>query len=138
METDHRHIARAAIEGVGYQVAAVVASIRQDSKMDINVLKIDGGMGKNNLLLQFQADISGIELGRSYSDVVVCTLELGDTLNPSLVITAKQEMLESTSFGAAIAAGLAEGINLVNLQTIKMNVETFKPRFSAEGKSSAV
>ena len=138
METDKRHIARAAIEGVGYQVEAILASIRKDSQVDMKILKIDGGMGKNSLLLQFQADISGIQIGRSYSDAKIARGEvgMGELMDSGLVVTAKQEMLESTSFGAAIAAGIAEGVRLFDVQTLKMNTEIFKPRYSDEGSSS--
>lgn len=105
METDKRHIARAAIEGVAYQTAAILESITKDSEIDLKDLKVDGGMSKNKFLLQFQADICG-------------------------VIIKKQETEESTIFGAAIAAGLAEGIQVWDLKTLKMNQNTFHPKLS--------
>lgn len=66
METDKRHIARAAIEGVAYQTAAVLESITKDSEIDLKDLKVDGGMSKNKFLLQFQADICGVIISMFY------------------------------------------------------------------------
>lgn len=63
METDRRHIIRAAIEAVCYQTKDVLDAIKQDCGLELTQLKVDGGMVKNNLMLQFQADISGIDIG---------------------------------------------------------------------------
>ncbi|XKL69305.1 hypothetical protein PGB90_007074 [Kerria lacca] len=103
METDRRHIIRAAIEAVCYQTKDVLDAIKQDCGLELTQLKVDGGMVKNNLMLQFQADISGIDIVR-------------------------QDFLESTAYGAAIAAGMAKGIEVWNLTEIKQDRIVFTPK----------
>src|SRR3984957_1586721 len=78
------HIARAAIEATAFQVREVVEAMEIDSGIHLDVLRTDGGMVTNDLLMQFQADI----------------------LNPPVVRPAVQE---TTALGAAYAAGLAVG-----------------------------
>ena len=78
------HIARAALEATAYQVREVLDAMRTDSGVDPKTLKVDGGMVVNDLLMQFQADILGVPVTR-----------------PSVA--------ETTSLGAAYAAGLAVG-----------------------------
>lgn len=78
------HLARAVLEATAYQTREVVEAMERDSGIQLEVLRTDGGMVGNELLMQFQADI----LGRS----VVCPL-----------------IKETTALGAAYAAGLAVG-----------------------------
>lgn len=78
------HLARAVLEAVAFQTREVVEAMEQDSGTPLSILRVDGGMVGNNLLMQFQADI----LGRP------------------VVLPAVQE---TTSLGAAYAAGLAVG-----------------------------
>ena len=78
------HIARAALEATAFQTKDVVDAMEQDAGTPLRVLRADGGMTVNNLLMQFQADI----LGRS-------------------VVTPATK--ETTALGAAYAAGLAIG-----------------------------
>jgi glycerol kinase len=78
------HIARAALESTAYQVRDVVEAMEADSGIKLTILKTDGGMVANELLMQFQADILGVKVVRP-------------------VIS------ETTSLGAAYAAGLAVG-----------------------------
>jgi glycerol kinase len=78
------HLARAALEGIAFQVADVLAAMRQDGSMEIAEIRVDGGAAANDLLLQFQADILGIPV-----------------LRPTV--------LETTARGAAYLAGLAVG-----------------------------
>jgi glycerol kinase len=78
------HIARAVLEAVAFQTREVVEAMQQDSGIELEVLRVDGGMVGNNLLMQFQADI----------------------LNRQVVLPSIQE---TTSLGAAYAAGLAVG-----------------------------
>jgi glycerol kinase len=77
-------LARAVLEAVAFQTREVVEAMEQDSGIQLAVLRADGGMVSNNLLMQFQADI----LDR---DVVLPAIK------------------ETTSLGAAYAAGLAVG-----------------------------
>ena len=78
------HIARAALEATAFQTLEVLDALNADSGVDLTELKVDGGMTKNNTLMQFQADILGVPV-----------------ISP--VIT------ETTALGAAYAAGLAVG-----------------------------
>jgi glycerol kinase len=82
--TTHAHIARAALEGIAYQVADVLDAMQADSGIEIKELRVDGGAGANDLLLQFQADILGVPVIRP-------------------------RVLETTALGAAYLAGLAVG-----------------------------
>jgi len=78
------HIARAALEGIAFQVADVLDVMKDDSGIPVNELRVDGGASANNLLMQFQADILGVPVVR-----------------PKIV--------ETTALGAAYLAGLASG-----------------------------
>jgi glycerol kinase len=78
------HIARAALEAVAWQTREVVDAMAADSGRPLDILKVDGGMTANSLLMQFQADVLGVPVVR-----------------PSIS--------ETTCLGAAYAAGLAVG-----------------------------
>jgi glycerol kinase len=79
------HIARATLEAVAFQTRDVVGAMEADSGVVLEGLKVDGGMVKNELLMQFQADILDVP-------VVV------------------PQVTETTVLGAAYAAGLAVGL----------------------------
>jgi glycerol kinase len=78
------HLARAVLEAVAFQTREVVEAMEQDSGIRLEELRVDGGMVGNDLLMQFQADI----------------------LDWPVVLPA---IKETTSLGAAYAAGLAVG-----------------------------
>ncbi len=78
------HIARAALEATAYQTREVLDAMNADSGVDLSSLKVDGGMVRNHLLMQFQADLLGVPVVR-----------------PTVA--------ETTALGAAYAAGLAVG-----------------------------
>ena len=78
------HIARAALEAVAWQTREVVDAMNADSGERLTLLKADGGMTANNLLMQFQADVLDAPVVR-----------------PAIA--------ETTCLGAAYAAGLAVG-----------------------------
>jgi glycerol kinase len=78
------HIARAVLEATAYQTREVLEAMEKDSGIQLKTLKVDGGMVVNNLLMQIQAD----------------------QLNVPVV---KPKVAETTSLGAAYAAGLALG-----------------------------
>lgn len=82
--TNRSHIARAALEGIAYQVADVVKAMEADSGLKLKQMRVDGGASLNNLLMQFQADILG-----------------ASALRPVVA--------ETTALGAAYLAGLAVG-----------------------------
>lgn len=78
------HIARAALEGIAYQVADVLHAMESDAKIRLKELRVDGGACANNLLMQFQADLLGVPVVRP-------------------------KVSETTALGAAYLAGLAVG-----------------------------
>ena len=78
------HVARAALESTAYQTFDVLQAMNADSGVDLRELKVDGGMTANGALMQFQADILGV-----------------DVIRPVVA--------ETTALGAAYAAGLAVG-----------------------------
>jgi glycerol kinase len=78
------HIARAALEANAFQTLEVLDALNADSGVALKELKVDGGMTKNNTLMQFQADILGVPV-----------------IAPTIT--------ETTALGAAHAAGLAVG-----------------------------
>ena len=78
------HIARAALEATAFQTREVLDAMNKDSGVPLTALKVDGGMVYNELLMQFQADILGVPVIRP-------------------------KVAETTSLGAAYAAGLAVG-----------------------------
>jgi glycerol kinase len=82
--TTAAHLARAALEGIAFQVADILDIMKQDSGMAMNELRVDGGACANNLLMQFQADI----------------------LQTPVV---RPKVIETTAVGAAYLAGLATG-----------------------------
>ena len=82
--TTRGHVARAALDGIAYQVADVLAAMQADAGIPVTELRVDGGAAANNLLMQFQADLLGVPVVRP-------------------------RQLESTAQGAAYLAGLAAG-----------------------------
>ncbi len=82
--TTSGHLARAALEGIAFQVADVLEVMRQDSGVAMNELRVDGGACANDLLMQFQADILQVPVVRP-------------------------RVIETTALGAAYLAGLAVG-----------------------------
>jgi glycerol kinase len=78
------HICRAVLEATAFQTREVLEAMNSDSGVDLKILKVDGGMVFNELLMQFQADILNVPVVRP-------------------------RISETTSLGAAYAAGLAVG-----------------------------
>lgn len=81
---NRNHITRAALESIAYQSKDVIRSMEEDSGIKLSTLKVDGGATANNLLMQFQSDILGVEVQRPM-------------------------VTETTALGAAYLAGLAVG-----------------------------
>lgn len=102
--TQAAHIARAALEGIAYQVNDVLIAMQADSEIKLKQLRVDGGACSNNLLMQFQADL----------------------LKTSVV---RPRIQETTALGAAYLAGLAVGFWKSRKEIAKQwQVEaTFKP-----------
>jgi glycerol kinase len=82
--SDKGHIARAALESTAYQTKDVVDAMIVDSGVTLAEMRVDGGMTANELLMQFQADLLGVDVVRPV-------------------------VAETTALGAAYAAGLAVG-----------------------------
>lgn len=97
--SNKNHIIRAALESIAYQTNDLIVAMKNDSNFKFSSIKADGGASANGFLMQFQADISNLEI-----KVPVCT--------------------EATALGAAFLAGLAVGfweskeelLSLSNLQ----------------------
>ena len=83
--TTRAHIARATLEGIALQNVDILRAMERDSGRALTALKVDGGASGNNLLMQFQSDVLGVEIAR-----------------PALV--------ETTALGAAFLAGIGTGV----------------------------
>ena len=82
--TTAAHIARAALEGIAFQTMDIVGAMEKDAGVPLSELKVDGGASRNNLMMQFQADILGASVVRP-------------------------QVTETTAMGACYLAGLAVG-----------------------------
>ncbi|MCE5459211.1 glycerol kinase GlpK [Staphylococcus pseudintermedius] len=82
--TEKEHFIRATLESLCYQTRDVIEAMAQDSGIEVNSLRVDGGAVKNNFLMQFQSDLLNIEVERP-------------------------EINETTALGAAYLSGIATG-----------------------------
>ncbi|HGD6276276.1 TPA: glycerol kinase GlpK [Streptococcus agalactiae] len=82
--TSKEDFVKATLQSIAYQVRDVIDTMQVDSGIDIQQLRVDGGAAMNNLLMQFQADILGIDIARAKN-------------------------LETTALGAVFLAGLSVG-----------------------------
>jgi glycerol kinase len=83
--TTRAHLARATLEGIALQNVDILRAMEADSMRHLTTLRVDGGAAANDLLMQFQSDVLGVEISR-----------------PALV--------ETTALGAAFLAGLGAGV----------------------------
>jgi glycerol kinase len=99
------HLARAVLEATAYQTREVLEAMESDSGVKLTSLRVDGGMVNNQLLMQFQSDILGVQV-------------------------IKPQIAETTALGAAYAAGLAIGFwkDLAELQNNWQVHQTWEPR----------
>lgn len=79
------HIVRAAVESMGFQSMELLEAIEKESGIRVGSLKVDGGASENDFLMQFQADVAGIDIVRPV-------------------------IRETTALGAAYLAGLSTGM----------------------------
>lgn len=102
--TNRKHLARAVLESIAYQTYDVLNAMSEDSALNLNSLRVDGGAVANNFLMQFQADILGVSVERPV-------------------------IAESTAMGAAMLAGLATGYwrDLNELREIRKIDRVFHP-----------
>ncbi|MEQ1485212.1 glycerol kinase GlpK [Methyloglobulus sp.] len=106
--TTHAHLVRAALESIAFQVDELLQTMTLDCNEPITQLRIDGGAANNNLMVQFQADLSNINIIRP-------------------------DNLETTALGAAYLAGIAVGFWRVEelSQSWRIN-QTFTPNLPPE------
>ena len=98
------HIARAALEGIAYQVKDLLDAMESDAGENLSVLRVDGGASVNNFLLQFQSDLLRKPIDRP-------------------------QMVETTAFGAAFLAGLATGVwsSVDEIKKLRKSDRIFEP-----------
>lgn len=94
------HIVRAALESIAYQTNDLIIAMQNDANIAVTSLKADGGAARNKFLMQFQANISNVD--------VICP-----------------QNAEATALGAALLAGKTAGI-INNIDNINSNADVFK------------
>ncbi|MDO5733534.1 MAG: glycerol kinase GlpK [Eubacteriales bacterium] len=101
------HIVRAALESMAFQTEAVLSLMQEEAGVKLKSLRVDGGAAQNNLLLQFQADLSNLPVERP-------------------------ECIESTALGAAFLAGLAVAFwaSRAELKSLVHQTEVFQPNLA--------
>ena len=102
---------KATLQSIAYQVRDIIDTMQVDAQTAIQVLKVDGGAAMNNFLMQFQADILGIDIARAKN-------------------------LETTALGAAFLAGLSVGYwkDLDELKLLNETGELFEPSMNESRK----
>ncbi len=110
--TGKGHIARAALESIALSVADVVVCMQQDAGVCLGRLRVDGGASSNDLLMQMQADVLGLPVERP-------------------------AVLETTSLGAALLAGLATGFfpDHAAVEEARRVERVFEPRLAGEARA---
>jgi glycerol kinase len=103
--TTRAHVARAALESIAFQSAEVLSAMQRDAASALTELRVDGGAARNDLLMQFQADLVGVPVVR-----------------PAVT--------ETTALGAAYLAGLAVGFwpDTATLASLWRVEKRFEPR----------
>lgn len=112
--TTRAHIARAALEAIAFQSAEVLQAMEKDAGQGLSELRVDGGAARNDLLMQFQADLLGVPVVRP-------------------------QVTETTALGAAYLAGLAVGFwqDEAELTALWQAERRFEPAM-AESRRSAL
>ena len=107
--TTKGHIARAALEAIAFQSAELLIAMQQDAEHPLRELRVDGGAARNDLLMQFQADLLGVPV-----------------IRPAVT--------ETTALGAAYLAGIAAGFWVnENAVTERWQIDrVFEPGMSRE------
>jgi len=106
--TTAAHLARAALESIAYQVGDLLEAMQADAGVQLQELRVDGGASKNDLLLQFQADLLRVSVARP-------------------VVT------ETTALGAAYLAGLGTQVwkTTEEIATQRKVERVFEPKMPA-------
>ena len=110
--SNKNHIVRAALEAIAYQTNDLILAIRNDCNINITSLKADGGAAQNKFLMQFQSDISDIEI-----ECPACA--------------------EATALGAAYLAGLAVGFwqSKTEILNMKSDFSAFNPKICEDKRN---
>ncbi|HOZ44992.1 MAG TPA: glycerol kinase GlpK [Candidatus Hydrogenedentes bacterium] len=113
--SNRAHIVRAALESIAFQSADVIRSMASDTGARLDVLKVDGGAARNDLLMQHQADVLGIPVARG-------------------------QVVETTALGAAFLAGLAVGYwpNQAALDGVWQEDRVFEPQWDDSRRAAAL
>lgn len=113
--TTQGHMARAILEGIAFQNVDILQAMKKDLGKPLASLNVDGGAAANQMLMQFQSDILGVQLRRP-------------------------AYLETTSLGAVFAAGLGVGIwkDLFSVKKSWKEDRTFTPEFSPAQREEAL
>lgn len=110
--TARAHIVRATLESIAFQTADVVSAMIADAEIELDRLRVDGGAAANNLLMQIQSDVLGIEVERP-------------------------AQTETTGIGAGYCAGLTVGIwqSVVDLESHREIDAVFSPKIPARQRA---
>lgn len=108
--TTKAHLARAVLEGIALQIADILGAMESDSEIQLRELKVDGGAARNDLLMQFQADVLRTRCVRP-------------------------TVLETTALGSAFLAGLGVGFwkSEERVRETWSEDSTFTPNMSDDG-----
>ena len=109
--TTRAHLARAALEAIALQNVDLVTAMQADAGLPTNNLRVDGGAAANDLLMEIQADLLGVQIFRP-------------------------EMVESTALGAAKLAALGVGLPRVDAGGETVRIRVFNPSMSAEARAA--
>ncbi|SDJ86599.1 glycerol kinase [Catalinimonas alkaloidigena] len=111
-DTGAPELVRATLQSLAYQTRDVLEAMQEDSGLTLQTLKVDGGAVANNYLMQFQADILGVEVERP-------------------------EVIESTAWGAACLAGMHVGIwSLETIAEVRRVEKRFAPHMDDTARAS--
>ncbi len=107
--TQKGHIARAALEAIAMQTLDIIEAMQKDAGIAITTLRVDGGASRNNMLMQYQADFTGL-------------------------VVERPTVTETTALGAAYLAGLGVGFwkNEEELSAKWQLDRRFEPRMGKE------
>ena len=111
--TTAAHLARATLEGIAFSVGDLVAAMADDLGRGLARMRVDGGAAANDLLMQFQSDISG-------------------------VVVERPAELESTARGAAMLAGVGAGLFKAQGEAARMArvARSFEPAMGADERAA--
>lgn len=113
--SNRNHVIRAALESIAYQTNDLIIAMQKDTNLNIETLKVDGGASRNNFLMQFQADISSLNVEKS-------------------------KIMETTALGAAFLAGLKVNVwpSVDEIKRIWTVDTKFKPKMDENVKKSYI